>query len=260
MNNKIIEALGKLDPVGLDDMSSIRFMSRIDIKYVVPLNKLLDLFQLLDGNYKILDINNTRALPYSTTYFDTSDYLFYIQHVRGKSERYKLRYRIYESSGDSFLEVKKKNLKGRTMKWRICNDFNQGIFDDEALNFMEKHLPVKPEILSPSLINSFSRVTLAGLQTMERVTLDFDINYLNVRSGRKDGFPYLAIVELKKDGNSISCPFNTMMKSLNTYPTGFSKYVMGLALLDEALKKNMIKRRFIILNKIENEYARHSGQ
>jgi hypothetical protein len=260
MNSKIIEAIGKLDPVGLDDMSSIRFMSRVDIKYVVPLNKLLDLFKLLNGNYKILDINNIRALPYSTTYFDTSDYLFYIQHVRGKSERYKLRYRIYESSGDSFLEVKKKNLKGRTMKWRICNDFTPGIFDDEALSFMAKHLPVETENLSPSIINSFSRVTLAGLETMERVTLDFDISYRNVRTGKKDGMPYLAIVELKKDGNSISCPFNTIMKSLNSYPTGFSKYVMGLALLDEALKKNMIKRRFIILNKIENEYAHHLGQ
>jgi hypothetical protein len=259
MNSKITEAIEKLDPVGLDDMSSIRFMNRVDIKYVVPLNKLHDLLKLLEGKYKILEINNIRALPYSTTYFDTDDYLFYIQHVRGKSERYKLRYRIYESSGDSFLEVKKKNLKGRTMKWRICNDFTPGIFDDEALNFMAKHLPVEHEKLNPSIINSFSRVTLAGLETMERVTLDFDISYKNVRTGKKDGMPYLAIVELKKDGNSISCPFNTIMKSLNSYPTGFSKYVMGLAFLDETLKKNMIKRRFIILNKIENEYA-HTGQ
>ncbi len=260
MNSKIIETLGKIDPVGLDDMSSIRFMNRVDIKYVVPLNKILDLLQLLNGKYKILDINNTRALPYSTTYFDTSDYLFYIQHVRGKAERYKLRYRIYESSGDSFLEVKKKNLKGRTMKWRIFNDFTPGMFDVDALNLMAKYLPVEPGRLSPSIINSFSRVTLAGLETMERITLDFDINYTDVRSGKKDAFPYLAIVELKKDGNSISCPFNSMMKSLNSYPTGFSKYVMGLALLNETLKKNMIKRRFIILNKIENEYARHNGQ
>jgi hypothetical protein len=81
-----------------------------------------------------------------------------------------------------------------------------------------------------------------------------------MRTGKSGGLPYLAIVELKKDGNSISCPFNTMMKSLNSYPTGFSKYVMGLALLDDTLKKNMIKRRFIILNKIENDYARHSGK
>jgi len=259
MNNKIIEALEKLDPVGLDDMSSIRFMSRIDTKYVIPLNKLLDLLNLLEDNYKVLEINNIRALPYSTTYFDTKDHLFYIQHVRGKSERYKLRYRIYESSGDSFLEVKKKNLKGRTMKWRICNDLKNGIFDDEALKFMAERLPFEPSVLIPSLNNSFSRVTLAGLSTMERITLDFGVNYKNLRSGKEDGFPYLAIVELKKDGNSISCPFNTIMKSLNSYPAGFSKYVMGLALLDETLKKNMIKRRFIILNKIENEYARHNG-
>ena len=80
---------------------------------------------MLSNHYQVLEINNMRILPYSTTYLDTSDYLFYYQHVRGEFERYKLRYRKYEATNESFLEIKKKTNKGRTIKWRIENKLSQ---------------------------------------------------------------------------------------------------------------------------------------
>ena len=115
MQNSDIEGeLSKLNSVSLDSLYSVRLMNRIEIKYVFTIRKLPDLISMLGSHYQVLEIKNMRILPYSTTYLDTSDYLFYSQHVRGEFARYKLRYRKYEATNESFLEIKKKTNKGRT--------------------------------------------------------------------------------------------------------------------------------------------------
>ena len=67
--------------------------------------------------------------------------------------------------------------------------------------------------------------------------------------------PYLAIVELKKEGYSEYSDFKNLIRQLNIYPTGFSKYCMGSAILNDSLKKNMIKPKLLLLNKIKNEHT-----
>ena len=111
-----------MNPVSLDAISDVRLMNRIEIKYVFSTSKLTDLVALLGKHYHVLEICNMRILPYSTTYLDTEDYLFYNQHVRGEFDRHKIRYRKYEATEESFLEIKKKTNKGRTIKWRIADN------------------------------------------------------------------------------------------------------------------------------------------
>ncbi len=252
-NNDIEGELSKLKAVSLDSLHSVRLMNRVEIKYVFNIRKLSDLISKLASNYKVLEIKNLRILPYSTTYLDTSDYLFYSQHVRGEFARYKLRYRKYEATNESFLEIKKKSNKGKTSKWRIENINNPGSFDSEATCFISKHLPVCPAQVKPAIQSNFTRITLAGFEFNERLTIDFNISFSSLENLREISLPYLAIAELKKDGYSDYFRFRALVKQLNIYPSGFSKYCIGSALLNESVKKNMIKPKLLLLNKLENE-------
>jgi hypothetical protein len=229
-------------------------MNRVETKYLFSAGKLVELINLLDKRYKVLEINNLRLLPYETIYMDTPDHLFYNQHVRGKLERNKIRYRKYESTGEIFLEIKKRTNKGRTIKWRIENNPGPGSFDDPAIDFLHKHISTDSTLVKPNLINRFTRTTLIGLESKERITLDYNISYSEPHGKRKIFMPYLAIVELKKEGYSNTSNFHSLIKYLNIRPIGFSKYCAGIAVLDESIKRNMIKSKMLLFDKIENEY------
>ena len=254
-NNDIEYELGKLNSVSLDSLYRVGFMNRIDIKYVFTARKLTDLLSMLGLHYQVLDISNMKILPYSTTYFDTADYLFYCQHVRGEFDRHKLRYRKYEATNETLLEIKKKTNKGRTIKWRIENRHESDSFDSHASAFIRKYLPVSSTIVKPALINHFTRITLAGIELKERITLDFNISFSSPENLQEISLPYLAIAELKRDAYTDSSYFTSLIKQLRIYPSGFSKYCVGSALLNNSLKKNMIKPTLLLLNKLENEYT-----
>jgi hypothetical protein len=255
MQRSYIESeLSKLNPVSLNEMSGIRLMSRMEIKYVFATRKLSDLVLLLGKNYKVLEINKMRILPYSTTYLDTDEFLFYNQHVRGELDRHKIRYRRYEATSESFLEIKRKTNKGRTIKWRIENQLVSGFMDSQASGFIQEYLPLSPDLVRPSLINQFTRITLAGFELKERITLDFNISFTRPDNLEFITLPYLVIAELKKEPYSDSSHFKSLIKQLNIYPTSFSKYCVGSVLLNDSLKRNMIKPKLLLLNKLENEY------
>lgn len=254
MQNSDIElVINQIRPVTLDAISSVRLMNRIEIKYVFGTRKLVNLLKLLGNYYKILEISNMRMLPYSTTYLDTADYLFYYQHVRGEFDRHKIRYRKYEATEESFLEIKRKTNKGRTIKRRIKSKTVSGYFDNEADRFIEQYLPVSSEFVRPALNNHFTRITLAGIEMKERLTIDFNISFSDPENIKTMSLPFLAIAELKKEAYSDSSYFRALVKQLNIYPTGFSKYCVGSGLLNDSLKKNMLKPKLLLIDKLENE-------
>lgn len=248
--------IAEMQPIMLPDISAVRFMNRTDSKFLIPAARIPDLFAMLDNRYRILEINDRRALPYSTTYYDTADNLLFFHHVRKKAIRYKLRFRTYESSGDTFLEIKKKTLDNRTSKLRIPACYSPDAFDRDALNFIHKNFPLDPELLSNSLMNSFMRITLAGLETNERVTIDYNLQFSDPRNKSSIELPHLSVVELKREGLAVMSPFYLMLRHLNSYPTGFSKYAVGKALLNENLRRNALRHKIIRLQKIENEHQK----
>lgn len=249
-------ALNSFDPVSLEAAEGVRLMKRSEIKYVLSVSRLPDLLKLLYNTYKVLEINKLRVLPYLTTYLDTSENFFYYQHVRGELNRHKIRYRRYESSGENFLEIKRRTNRGKTVKWRIENQSVNDNFDETAENFIQDHVSIDTHAIKPVLINRFTRITLIGIESKERITLDFDISFHRDRNMKNVSVPYLAIAELKKDGSLTHSAFQDAMKQLCIRPSGFSKYCMGSALLDESLKRNVLKPKFLLLNKIEKENAK----
>jgi hypothetical protein len=258
-NESIITALNRLKPVRLAAMDCVRFMNRTDTKFVFPVNVLGALIENLNGQYKVLEIEKFKTQLYSTTYLDTPDFMFFNQHVNGRLDRYKIRYRTYESTGVTFLEVKIKTNKNRTIKHRLSNYSLSGKFDIESSSFIKDHSPIDPAILRPVLLNRFTRATLISFATIERITLDFNLSFTDIESGERTEMPYLAIAELKKEGQSSSSPFNDNLKRMGIYPTGFSKYCIGSALLNDSLKKNRLKPKLLKLKKIEDESIKSYG-
>src|SRR5665811_102168 len=106
--SEIYEILDSFVPIGLEEMDEVKLMDRVEKKYVFSARKLSDLLHQLSGGYKVLEIDMIRQFPYHNTYLDTYDNLSYTQQVTGKLNRHKIRYRHYESSGISYLEIKKK--------------------------------------------------------------------------------------------------------------------------------------------------------
>lgn len=233
-------------------MDAVSFMSRVDTKYLFPVNMLGNILSGLERDYKILDIDSQREFRYSTVYFDTPDYKFFNQHQTGKLERDKVRLRTYETNSLSYLEVKHKTNKGRTVKSRIRSN-NAGLPDDErSRQFLHEKLAGATEFLHPVITSLFSRITLVNNNLSERVTVDFNIAYTN-GDGRKIELPNVAVAEIKRDRASSRSVFHTLLKNNGIRQAGFSKYCLGAAILNGVPRKNNVKPVLLKLKKIDNE-------
>ena len=253
--SQISSILSSFSPISLEGMDSVRLMNRLDTKFVFSAGLLPDFLSSLVPNYKILEIDQRRNFLYNTRYFDTEEMLFYLQHVTGKLARHKIRFRKYESTGITFFEIKKKTNRNRTVKWRIEDTFNADIRDEKASLFIRRHIPYNSFILQPGLENNFTRITLVSTETMERITFDHSISFSVMNGGRSE-LPYLVIAELKSDGFPSSSPFVLAARKIGIKSTAFSKYCIGNALLRDLPKKNILKQKILLLNKIENEYSK----
>lgn len=248
--------LSSIPSIGLGELESVKLMDRTDTKYVVSSKRIPGILHQLNGDYKSLEINGIKSLPYLTKYYDTCDYYFYNQHVTSRSERCKVRFRTYQTTDTTFLEIKKHTRKNRTVKWRIESDLSRyDSFDSSAVHFLYSHIPDIPQFLKSSISNSFKRVTLACLNNNERITIDFDLIFSD-ENGKVIQLPWLAIIEHKRNKAVEGSKFAGILKQQMIHPVGFSKYCTGVSLLNENARKNKMKEKLILIDKLENEYNR----
>ena len=253
MISDVINILNSFNSIRLEEMDKVRLMDRFDTKYLLPANRVPDLLQMMQPGYRVLEINKFRISSYTTVYLDTPDFTFFRQHVTGRTGRIKVRFRSYHSTGITFLEIKKKTKKNRTVKWRIENSFSGSCCNESASEFINRHVPFNPEVLNPVLTNNFNRITLVGFNIPERVTIDMDLHYTGLKE-KTAGLPLVAVVELKSEGFAARSGFSKMIRQLSVYPTAFSKYCIGNALLYDLPLANILKPKLLLLNRIENEY------
>lgn len=233
--------LGMFSPISLNDMSGVKLMNRIDTKFVTTRAQLDKLLRMALRDYDIQEIDGRRNMLYDTTYFDTPNYDMYNDHQHGHCDRQKLRFRTYENNQLQFMEVKTKNNHGRTKKKRVqVTDMN--LHDEQKLTFLQSTLHFDPGIMSPHMHNYFHRITLVNKQKTERLTIDTDLQFHNLQTGKHYDMDHLVIIELKRDGNSYS-PILEMLRQLHIHPHGFSKYCMGAALTNDRLPINLFKEK-----------------
>ncbi len=245
----IDEKLSVLDPITLEEMSGIRLMNRIDTKFLVNVRNLPTLLEMAKQDYYVQRIGDLRKAFYRTLYYDTPTATMYVVHQDGKLNRQKIRVREYVESNLMFLEVKKKNNKGRTSKKRITITDENVLHNEEAIAFLDEKSKFKMNEIDFRLRNSFFRITLVNKEKSERLTIDFNINFENCVTGVKNTIPKLCIVEVKQDGNAHS-HFKDYLASLRIKKRSISKYCLGMVLTDPSLKYNRFKEKIRYINKL----------
>ncbi len=241
------DILSEFQSIDLTEMDSVQLMNRTDTKFMFSEEQLMEFLLGLAENYRVLSIAGIRQSRYKTLYYDTPGFLHFLQHQNGKRHRYKIRKREYVESNLSFLEVKEKSNKGRTLKSRIRLQELFEALDQKGQNFIESKADFS-KVLEPKLWNSFTRTTLVDTIAGERVTLDTNISF-SWQGIRKDlaGF---VIAEVKQDGNNRHSKFIQHMKARMIRPEGISKYCLGVALLFPHIKSNTFKEKILKIKKI----------
>ena len=240
----IIGLISKFQPISLCEMGGIKLMNRTDTKFVTSMDKLMILLQMANHEYRVQEIDGKRNMNYATIYYDSKDYAFYNAHHDGHAGRQKVRIRSYVDSNLSFLEVKTKDNHGKTCKKRINLQSDQ-----KTMDFLYQNLRIDPTLLEQKIKNTFHRITLVNQAKTERLTIDTDLEFLNLTTGLKYTLPQIAIIELKRDGLQHS-PILDILRQLRIHPSGFSKYCIGEVLTNPDIRKNRMKPRLQKLMKI----------
>lgn len=233
-------------------------MNRIDTKYAVSLSVLPAILDAAQADYYAQEIDGKRVATYDTMYYDTDTLDMYIRHHDRQLVRQKIRVRQYVESQLTFLEIKRKNNKGRTKKKRISVpgfDINGSTFGEskKELWSVEDFIATKSRYswseLTPHLSTQFHRVTLVNKAKTERLTIDMDLVWKNMISDESKTFNDLVIIELKRDGN-VPSPMTKIMMDLRIHPLKISKYCIGTALTTPNIKKNRFKSKIRKIVKI----------
>lgn len=227
------------NPISLQEMDQVKLMNRTDTKYWFHIDKLQELLQIIKNDYYILKIDGIAKLPYETTYYDTDGNKMFYTHHNGKLNRYKVRRRSYVNSGISFLEIKFKSNKGRTIKNRVSSEYGKVAFTPTETEFLQQYIPFSCDKLSPALINNFKRLTLVNKNFQERCTIDLNLAFKN---GNKEVIlDDLVIVEIKAEGSPSNSPLALALRNQRIKTSGFSKYCVGRTVTDTTLKRNAFK-------------------
>ena len=247
MTQQIAHIVNNLEPISLSEMDGVSLMKRTDTKFVIHEKHLIEILDQIKSQYKVLQINENRLLPYSSLYFDTPDKKFYHDHHNRKVNRTKIRMRKYVESGLCFLEIKQKDGKGKTTKSRISIDDFEPDLSENSIEFIQKI--TKQEFdLQPTIWNKFNRITLVNKTAKERLTIDLDLKF-NINNSIKT-FENLVIIELKQERFTRTSPVAQQLKLRQINPYSLSKYCIGMLGVYNNLKYNRFKKKLIKINKI----------
>lgn len=248
------------DAISLGQIKNISLMDRIDTKFVFPRQLLQRVIHQLSDFYNILEIKDNRIFTYQNVYWDTPDFKFYHNHHNGKLNRYKVRYRRYRETRTTFLEVKFKTNKKRTIKERISVHGLHKSMPQTEHSFLMQRLPSEFHDLQPSLIGTYRRITFASKTSQERVTIDFDARFKNPMTGQDVHLKNLIIAEVKQSKALTSSRFLEIMRQYRLQPTSFSKYCIGCCMTaKDSIKTNRFKLKLRGLNQIERRINKNGS-
>jgi len=240
--------LNKFETITLSEMDDVKLMSRTDTKFVFNFSRLPEFLEKLSPFYKVLLIDGNLIHDYKSLYFDTEDRKFYIEHHNRRVNRNKVRFREYVGSGLTFLEIKLKNNKGKTIKKRIkVNSISEEITEQQQ-KYIDKIVGYPIEVSAKQWIN-FSRVTFVHKTQKERLTMDVNLTFNNKKD--EGDLKNIVIAEVKQERMSRSSDFMRVAKEMSILPMRLSKYCMSTLSLNPKLKKNRFKEKSLFINKLK---------
>ena len=242
---RVDSLVGTREPVDLRTLEErAPLLTRVDRKYVVPVALLEHLVEQLDEGWTALEVGGRRLFGYTSTYFDTADLLTYRAHVQRRRRRFKVRVRRYADSDDCMLEVKRKAFRGLTVKERRPHA-TEG--QDElgreghafVLDSLRGHAEPPRTPMSPVVVTSNRRATIACLADRTRLTVDTDLScgWGPAHTALRPGY---VVLESKVGGHGSTV--DRLLRSLGERPVPISKYCLGVASLGLDLPTNPWRR------------------
>lgn len=243
-------SLEGFEPHSLADQATSALMDRVDTKYLLSEAQLNQSLTELSREYTVLEVGGCRWMAYDTLYFDTQYQQLYLDHHNGKLNRVKVRTRHYRATGETFLEVKFKNNKLRTIKQRVA--LNGAPPDAQTLrHFVNEQLGLTAARMLPALFVHYHRITLLNRTRPERITLDTGIRFEDAAGHHRILLPGVALMEVKSLRHHTVSPALEILKRLGQRPVSFSKYCIGTALLCKGrIKSNRFKPVLARLNEL----------
>jgi hypothetical protein len=223
MSDALDDAAGAMAPISLEDLEAgAALRRRLDTKYVVGREALVDVLARAADDYQVLEIDRRRAFTYESVYFDTPELRSFAEHVGDVRPRFKSRSRLYRETGYCVFEVKVKDAADTTRK-RQC------------------------PYLAATLATRYRRVTLAAREGGERVTIDLDVAMESMDDREVTLREDTALVETKTDGEGGVV--DALLASAGCEPTSISKYRLGIGLLvapdPQAARLEGLRRCFV---------------
>ena len=246
--NSLPAIISDFTPISLDEMDDVKLMSRTDTKFAFQANKLPFLLKELMPFYRILAIEGKLIHDYKSLYYDTDDRKFYLDHHNERVNRNKIRFREYVDSGLTFLEVKLKNNKGKTIKKRMKVDAISKELSKEHKAYIEEIIGTPLDVNAKQWIN-FSRITFVHKTQKERLTIDINLSFENEKES--GDLKQIVIAEVKQERMSRSSDFMRIAKVMHILPIRISKYCMTTLALNPKLKKNRFKEKVLFINKLK---------
>lgn len=236
-------ALDRLASVDLDELNAhAALLSRVDRKYALDGADLSRLLAHLDDRTRVLDIDGRRTFEYASVYFDTPARESFRLAAHRRRRRFKVRTRTYVDSGQTWLEVKTRGGRHRTVKnrteyaghdaARLSADgrvFVATVLDREGI---DASVVAR---LEPVLHTAFTRVTLWLPGDGSRATVDRGLAVGRQRAADVD-YPGAVIVETKSGPSPSSV--DRLLWSHGIRPSKVSKFAIGMASLDPQLPAN----------------------
>lgn len=222
--------------------SKAALLERIDKKYIVKKEVLVQALEQWSAHFNILKIHGKSSFSYVNCYFDDEKYSCFAQHRQGKRIRFKVRTRHYIDSNQCFVEIKVKGRRGRTIKKRMPYSSEKARYlDADALGFVKAAYTEaygRPFVfkLNPVLSVQYQRTTLVAVKGKERITIDTQVQFTcdkKCHSLNAD----TAIIETKTiKQRGIA---RKILKNLHQHPVSkCSKYCLGLILLAKVNRYN----------------------
>lgn len=213
-------------------LASRELLSRVDTKFALPAVELDEVLAGFGEHYGILRVASGSLATYRSLYFDTPDLQCFHDHRRGRRVRHKVRIRHYPDRELTFLEVKTKRNETVTDKHRLPMPYGADQLGPRELEFLRTRVNGMADRLAPEVWIGFRRITLIGLHTHERVTVDVDLDV--------DGLDGLAIVEVKQSPFCVRTPVMRALIDAGHREGSMSKYVAALALTRPELRVNRL--------------------
>lgn len=250
-NIRTFSALTNFHAVDLTGLDRVKLMNRVDQKFILPENQLNAVLLEILPHYDVLEIDGKREFAYNSLYYDTGNLDLYRDHHNGKPNRVKIRKRDYLDTGSSYFEIKRKIKGYRTEKYRIQTGMDAEIGSDES-RLLTAH-DLEHLSLIPSIKVHYHRITLAGIETPERITIDRALEFEDAE--HRELLEGLVIIEVKQDQVKRESPIIKALRKRRNRPFGISKYALGVVLLRLSSKTNAFRHKVTKINQLIANYG-----